>query len=70
MFLPSRVASDHDVTKYKLFGFIVIKNRKIVWKHGPKKRVVLRAYVENQTILDPILLYRASKYKQTKLRYF
>ena len=27
---------------------------------------VLRAYVENQAILEPILLYRASKFKQTK----
>ena len=27
---------------------------------------VLRAYVENHAILEPILLYRASKYKQTK----
>ena len=27
---------------------------------------VLRTYVENQTILEPILLYRASKCKQTK----
>ena len=30
------------------------------------KRVRLRAYVENQAITEPILLYRASKYKQTK----
>ena len=27
---------------------------------------VLRIYVENQAILEPILLYRASKCKQTK----
>ena len=27
---------------------------------------VLRTYVENQAILEPICLYRASKYKQTK----
>ena len=27
---------------------------------------VLGIYVENQAILEPILLYRASKYKQTK----
>ena len=26
----------------------------------------LRAYFENQVILEPILLYRTSKYKQTK----
>ena len=30
------------------------------------ERAVLHAYVENQAILEPILLYRASKYKQTK----
>ena len=29
---------------------------------------VLRSYVENQAILEPILLYRASKCKQTKER--
>ena len=28
--------------------------------------IVLRTYVENQAILEPILLYRASKCKQTK----
>ena len=27
---------------------------------------VLRTYVENQARLEPILIYRASKYKQTK----
>ena len=27
---------------------------------------VLRAYVENQATTEPILIYRASKYKQTK----
>ena len=27
---------------------------------------VLRTYVENQAMLEPILLYRASKCKQTK----
>ena len=30
------------------------------------ERAVLHAYVENQAILEFILLYRASKYKQTK----
>ena len=30
------------------------------------ERAVLHAYVENQTILEPILPYRASKYQQTK----
>ena len=46
------------------------------WKRNHKKRkdslkpgaelAVLRTYVENQTKLGPILLYRASKYKQIK----
>ena len=27
---------------------------------------ILRTYIENQLILEPILLYRASKCKQTK----
>ena len=30
------------------------------------ERAVLSAYVENQAILEPVLLYRASKYKETK----
>ena len=30
------------------------------------ERTVLHAYVENQGILEPILPYRASKYKQIK----
>ena len=37
--------------------------------HSHKKRAepaVLRTYVENQAILEPILLYRGSKCKQTK----
>ena len=29
---------------------------------------VLRTYVENQAILEPILLYRVSKCKQPKIR--
>ena len=45
-------------------------------KHSHKKQkdsletrtelAVLRTYVENQAILEPILLYRASKCKETK----
>ena len=30
------------------------------------ERAVIHAYFENQAMLKPILLYRASKYKQTK----
>ena len=39
------------------------------WKDSLETRTelaVLRTYVENQAILEPILLYRASKCKQTK----
>ena len=39
------------------------------WKDSLEKRAklaVLRTYVENQAILEPILLYWASKCKQTK----
>ena len=46
------------------------------FKHSHKKRkgslktradlAILHTYVENQAILEPILLYRASKCKQTK----
>ena len=56
----------------------IIKNTKrfysYVYSHKKRKdsletraeRAVLRAYVENQAILESILLYRVSKYKQTK----
>ena len=30
------------------------------------ERAALTPYVENQAILEPILLYRASEYKQSK----
>ena len=49
-----------------------------MFKHSHKKRkdsleiwaelAVLRTYVENQAILQPILFYRASKCKQTKVQ--
>ena len=49
----------------------------LIWrKHSHKKQkvsletrikqAVIRAYVENQAIIESILLYRASKHKQTK----
>ena len=34
----------------------------------PAEPAVLHAYVENQAMLEPILLYRVSKYKQIKKR--
>ena len=36
-----------------------------LFDHSHKKRIVC-TYVENQAILEPILLYRTSKCKQTK----
>ena len=39
--------------------------KRIAWKHGAEL-AFLRTYVESQAILEPILLYRASKCKQTK----
>ena len=54
--------------------FVILQ--KFCSKHSHKKRkdsletrtklAVLHNYVENQAILEPILLYRASKCKQTK----
>ena len=35
--------------------------KRILWKHGPAKLAVLRSYVENQAILEPILLYRGDQ---------
>ena len=42
---------------------IVIRTYSLETRAEP---AVLRTYVENQAILEPILLYRASKCKQTK----
>ena len=42
---------------------IVIRTDSLETRAEP---AVLRTYVENQAILEPILLYRASKCKQTK----
>ena len=44
---------------------IVIRTYSLETRAEP---AVLRTYVENQPILEPILLYRASKCKQTKRR--
>ena len=46
-----------------VFLILVTRNGKIVWK---RELAVLHTYVENQAILEPIFLYRASKCKQTK----
>ena len=53
----------------------ILYNKQIIFNHSHKKRkdsletrakrAVLCVYVENQAILDPILLYRASKHQQT-----
>ena len=55
--------------KYKKIGknilhvIIVIRTYSLGTRTEP---AVLRTYLENQAILEPILLYRASKCKQTK----
>ena len=64
---------------FPLLVFFIVTvsvNRKSWLYHSHKKRkdsletqaelVVLRTYVENQVIIEPILLYRASNCKQTK----
>ena len=56
----SNVLQTTNITKY---GIIVTRNGWIVSKHGPNRPFY---GFENQAILAPILLYRASKYKQTK----
>ena len=53
-----------------------LSSLKSIFNHSHKKKkdsletqaelAVLRSYVENQATLEPILLYRASKCKQTK----
>ena len=49
---------------YKTVSFnIVIRTYSLETRAEP---AVLHTYVENQAILEPILLYRASKCKQTK----
>ena len=55
----------------QLQKYIFSRNSKLLQSHKKRKdsletRAVLHAYVENQAILEPILLYRASKCKQTK----
>ena len=54
----------------------LLNGEAVSFKHSHKKRkdslktraglAILHTYVENQAILEPILLYRASKCKQTK----
>ena len=51
-------------TEFKILSkTIVIRTYSLETRAEP---AVLRTYVENQAILEPILLYRASKCKQTK----
>ena len=52
-----------DVLKLLTGDTIVIRTYSLETRAEP---AVLRTYVENQAILEPILLYRASKCKQTK----
>ena len=60
----------------KKYNWAIHKNLSEKTNHDHKKRkdsleartkpIVLRAYIENQAILELILLYRASKCKQTQ----
>ena len=52
---------------YIVFGnYILLNSKRKESLETLAERAVLRAYVENHSILEHILLYRASKYKQTK----
>ena len=54
----------HRLLTYRKVTFSVV-----IRTDSPETRAelaVVRTYVENQAILEPILLYRASKCKQTK----
>ena len=65
----------HLASNFMMRSLLIIfsKSAKVTSKHNHKKRkdsletraelAVLRSYVENQAILEPILLYRASKCK-------
>ena len=62
---PFGILLFNSITTY-LTLFNHSHKKRIVWKHGLVELAVLRTYVENQAILEPILLYRRSKCKQTK----
>ena len=54
-----------------IFSFFIINKTIVIRTHSLEtgaELAVLRTYVENQAILEPVLLYRASKCKQTKER--
>ena len=51
-----------------MVGYIIIVTKRKDSLETRAEPAVLHAYVENQVMLEPILLYRASKYKQTKKR--
>ena len=52
---------------YIVFGnYILLNSKRKESLEILAERAVLRAYVENHAILEHVLLYRASKYKQTK----
>ena len=61
--MPSKVISPLCIV-WKVYIIIVIRTYGLETRAEP---AVLRAYVENQAILEPILLYRASKQDQTVL---
>ena len=51
-----------------MVGYIFIVTKRKDSLETRAEPAVLHAYIENQVMLEPILLYRASKYKQTKKR--
>ena len=75
--LRSEIISTRVCTKLGYLRYVVLLNSRITWlEHSHKKRkdsletrgelAVLRSYIKDQAILEPILLYRASKCKQTE----
>ena len=70
------MSSSKNVQLNNLVYFRLWKYMVVMFQHTHKKRknsletppelAVLRTYVENQAMLEPILLYQASKCRQTK----
>ena len=58
-----RILCWYSHEKHEVTIIIVIRTYSLETRAEP---AVLRTYVENQAILEPILLYRSSKCKQTK----
>ena len=71
-YFPSDVCKNENVILKTLFSLAFLKNmvkpqsQKTDSLETQAELAVLRCYVENQSILEPILLYRVSKCKQIK----